>query len=88
MLPRDLGLVGADERAVPHDVGTGDEQPVDAVRPREDQTGDRIRGARELEPVGTPHREVGPLPGLEAPDVVASEGARTTSCGKLQGLAR
>ena len=70
---RDLVLVRMDESAAAHDVLALDDEPIDPVRRREDEPGDRILGAAELEAVGPPDREVGTLPRLERADVVAAE---------------
>ena len=48
-------------------------QAVDPVRGREDERGDEILGAAELEPVDPPDREVGALARLERADVVSAE---------------
>jgi hypothetical protein len=62
---RDLVLVRVDERAPAHDVGALDDEAVDAMRRRQDETGDRVGGAAELESARVPYREVGPLSGLQ-----------------------
>ena len=79
MLARDLVLVGPDEAPVAHDLLAADDQPVDAVRGREDEPRDGILGAAELEPVGPPDREVGALARLERADVVAAEHGRAAA---------
>ena len=61
----DVRLRRPDEGATSHDVLASDDQPVDAVRSREDQSRDGIVGTAELEAVGGPDREVGLLPRLE-----------------------
>src|SRR3954468_11799690 len=42
VLLRDLALVGADEVPAPDDLLAGDVEPVDAVRPREDEVRDGV----------------------------------------------
>src|SRR5262249_31900952 len=61
MCARDLALVGRDEGAVPHDIGSFDHEAVDAVWRREDETRDDVLGAAEFEPVRPPNREIRPL---------------------------
>ena len=63
MFPRDLLLVAADEAALADDRLAPDVDPLGPVRPREDEAGDRIGCAAELESVHPPDREVGPLAG-------------------------
>ncbi len=65
MSARDLALVGAHERPVANDLVAADDQPVDAMRPREDEPGDRVGGPAELETVRPPDGEVGALAGLQ-----------------------
>ena len=65
MVPRDLLLVGPDEPAVADDLVAADVEPVDPMRCRQDEAGDRIGRAGELEPVGAPHGDVGPLARFE-----------------------
>src|SRR5206468_7721061 len=88
LLASDLSLVAAREVAVPHDLRSADVEPVDAVRAGEDQAGDRIRGAAELEAVDAPDGEVGALPGRELPDVVAAEDGGAPACPQPQRVAR
>src|SRR6266516_153854 len=73
MVPGDLVFVRPDEPALPDYLVAADVEPVDAVRCRQDEAGDRIGGAGELEPVGAPHGDVGPLARLERADVVTPE---------------
>src|SRR5207244_2533273 len=61
------------EGAAADDRFAADEQRVDPVRRREDESRDRVIGAAELEDVGAPDREVRPLARLERADVVAAE---------------
>ena len=68
----DLILVGLDEVAVADDFLAADVQPVGAMRRRQDEAGDGIAGAAELEPVRPPDGDVGALAGLERADVVAA----------------
>ena len=49
------------EGAASHHVLSADHQPVDAMRRRQDETGDGILGAPELEHVRSPDRQVGAL---------------------------
>ena len=79
MLLRDLGFVGAHEPALAHDVLAGDHQPVDAMRAAEDEAGDRVVGAGELEPVRPPDGEVGALARLERAEVVALQHRRAAA---------
>ena len=51
MRASDLRLVGAHERASADDVLAADDEPLDAVRPGEDEPRDEVLGAAELEPV-------------------------------------
>ena len=80
--------VGSDELAVPDDVAAADDQTVDAVRGREDEAGDGIRGAAELEPVCPPDREVGALARLERADVVAAEDRRAARASRAASASR
>ena len=48
MVAGDLLLVHPHEPAVADDLFAGDEEPVDAVRRRQDEARDRDGGAREL----------------------------------------
>ena len=74
MLAGDLVLVGAHEPAVADDFRAGDVESVDPVRRREDEARDRIGlRAAQLETVGAPDGDVGPLARRELPDVVAPE---------------
>src|SRR6185503_14629746 len=82
----DLRLAGAYERSSADDVLPLDDEPVDAVRCGEDEAGHWILGSSELEAVGTPHGEVGPLPGLERSDVVATEDAGSAARAERQRL--
>ena len=65
-----------------------DDEPVDAMRRREDEPGDGILGAAELEAVRAPDREVGALARLERADVVAAEHGRAAACPEAKRLAR
>ena len=51
LVASDLGLVGTHQRAPADDVLAADDEPLDPVWPREDEPGDEILGASELEPV-------------------------------------
>ena len=84
----DLRLIGANERATAHDVDSADDEPVDAVRAGEDESGERVDGAAELEPIGRPDREVGLLAGLECADVVPPEHGRAAPRPEPKRLAR
>src|SRR5207247_899124 len=59
VLGGDLLLARSDEAPAAHDVRAADDQAIDAVRAREDEVGDGVLGAAELEPVRSPDREVG-----------------------------
>ena len=63
----DLGLVGAHERAATDDVLAADDEAVDPVRAGQDEPGDGVVCAAELEPVGAPDGEVGLAPGSSEP---------------------
>src|SRR5580765_2932574 len=84
---RDLLLVRVGETAVAHDVLAADEQPVDAMRAREDEAPDEVVGAAELEAVRAPDREIGALAGLERADVGAAKHRRAAPCGQAKRLA-
>src|SRR5437763_9612136 len=88
VLARDLLLVGMDERAAADDLLAADQQAVDPVRRREDEAGERVVGAAELEAVGAPDREVGALPRLERADVVPAQDGRAASRAESQRLRR
>src|SRR6266511_4680624 len=87
MLARDLHLVGADEMPVAHDWLAADVEPVDAVRPREDEPGDQVAGAAELESVRPPDCEIGSLAGRQLADVVPAEHRRATARAQAQSVA-
>src|SRR5919197_3741339 len=87
VLAGDLLLVGAEEPAVADDFLAGDIQPVDAVRGGEDEAGNRVARAAELEAVRPPHGEVGALAGLERAEVVAAEERRAAARAELERLA-
>ncbi|MGH3105259.1 MAG: hypothetical protein ACRDN6_14305, partial [Gaiellaceae bacterium] len=70
MSARNLVLVGANELAVSDDVLAADDEPVDAVRPRQHEGGHRVVGAAELEPVGAPDGQIRAPARLEHADVV------------------
>ena len=70
MRARDLALVGTHERAAADDELAADVEAVDSMRAGEDEAGDRICGAGQLEPVRRPHGEIGALPRLDRADVV------------------
>ena len=55
---------------------------------REDEAGDRVVGAAQLEPVGAPDGDVGALARLERADVVAAEHPRAAARAEPQRLAR
>src|SRR5437879_4992675 len=76
MFLRDLAFVGPEQVAVADDLVAPDIEPVDSMGAREDEPGDKIFGAAELEPVGPPDRQICTLPGRELTDVVASEHGR------------
>jgi hypothetical protein len=65
MGPGDLRLVGSHERSPAYDVVALDDEPVDAMRRGENEAGNRVLGAAELEAVGAPDGKVGALPRLE-----------------------
>ena len=65
MLARDLVLVGADEVPVANDLLAADDQPVDAMRAREDEPRNRVGGPAELETVRPPDGKVGALARLQ-----------------------
>ena len=65
VLAGDLLLVGPDESTPAHDRLAADEQGVDPMRRREDEARDRIVRAAQLEPVGSPDREIRALSRLE-----------------------
>src|SRR2546425_3375381 len=88
MLAGDLALVGADEVPVTDDLLARDIEPIDAMRAGEDEAGDGIGGAAELEPVGGPHRDVGTLASGELADVVAAEDGRASTRAEAQRIAR
>src|SRR5439155_7161535 len=88
MLAGDLLLVSPDEGASAHDVFAPDEEPVDAVRRREDEAGDWIVRTAELETVGSPDREIGALPRLQRAEVVPAEDGCAASRPEPQRLAR
>ena len=85
---RDLRLVGARRAAVADDVLAADDEQVDAVRAGEDDPGDEVVGASELEPVGAPDGEVGALARLQRADVVAAEHGRAAARAEPDRLAR
>ena len=87
MLARDLVLVGVDEVPVADDFSPRDVEPVDPVRRGEDEAGDGIGGAAELEAVRPPDREVGALSGRELADVVAAEHRRAAARPQPERLA-
>ena len=58
------------------------------MRRREDEPGDAVLGAAELEPVGRPDREVGLLARLERADVVAAQDGGPAARPEPQRLAR
>ena len=63
----DLVLVGPGERPIADDLLAAHVQPVDAMRRRENEPGDRIGGSSELEPIRPPDGEIGSLePGKRA----------------------
>src|SRR5687768_18426237 len=84
---RDVVLVRVDESAAAHDVLSLDDEPIHAMRRREDEAGYRVFRTAELEAVGAPDREVGTLPRLERADVVAAEDICTASRAESQRLA-
>ena len=86
MLPRDVGLICAHECAVAYDVLASDDEPIDAVRRREDEPGHRIARPAELEHVGPPDGEVGALPGLERADVVPAKDGGAATRPEPEGL--
>ena len=65
MVARNLLLVDVNERASADDIFDADEQPVDAVRPGEDEVRDEVVGSAELQAVCPPDREIGSLSGLD-----------------------
>src|SRR5581483_1171330 len=74
VLAGDLLLVGANQAAAADDLLATDVQPVDPVRRRQDEPGDRVRlRAPELEAVRPPDGDVRALPRRQLPDVVAAE---------------
>ena len=85
---RNVALVGTDERPVADDVVAADDEPVDTMRPREDEAGHRVGGASELEPVRPPDGEVGAFAGLERADVVPAQDCRTSACSKPKRIPR
>jgi len=73
MFLRDLGLVGPHEMALADDFLAADVETIDSVGPREDEPGDEIVGAAELQAVRPPDGEVGALSRRELADIVAAE---------------
>ena len=65
-----------------------DDQPVDAMRPADDQVADEILGAAELEPVRAPDGEVGALARRERADVVAAQHLGAAARREAQRVAR
>jgi hypothetical protein len=62
MFLRQFLFVGSDDVAVADDLFSSDVQAIDSMRPGEDETGDGIVGASELQSVGAPDRDVGAFP--------------------------
>jgi hypothetical protein len=79
--------VGVHESPAPHDVLALDDEPLDPVGRREDEAGNRVRRASELEPTRAPDGEVGPLPRLERPEVVPPQDCRAAARSESQCLA-
>ena len=83
----DLRLVGPHERPAAHDLLAADDQPVDAVRSREDEARDQIVRSAELETIGPPDGEICLLAGLERADVVAPQHGRAAARAEPKRLA-
>ena len=75
----DLAFIGPDKVTVTHDLLAADVEAIDPMWPGEDEPGDEIVGAAELEPVRPPNGQVRALAGRELPDVVAAEHGCATS---------
>jgi hypothetical protein len=65
VLARNLLLVGSQKRAAVHDLLAADVEPIDPMRPREDEAGDQVLGAAELERIRLPNGDIGALARLE-----------------------
>ena len=74
--------------AVADDRLAADDEPVDAVRAGEDDSGHGVVGAAELEAVGAPDGEVGALARLERADVVTAEHGRAAARAEPDRVAR
>src|SRR5829696_953576 len=88
MLLRDLPLVGLHQPPLAYDVLAGHHELIDAVRPAEYQSSDRVFGAAELEPVGPPDREIRAAARLERAEIFTGEHPRATASAEPQRLAR
>ncbi len=73
MLARDLVLVRPNEPTLPHDFLPSNVEPIDAMGRREDESGEKISGAGELEAIRPPDGKICSASRLERPDVVPSQ---------------
>jgi hypothetical protein len=73
MVATDVRFVCPDEVSVADDLVAAYQQPVDPVRPAEDERRDGIVCACELEPLGRPDRDIRAPSALDRADVVTAE---------------